>query len=169
VRVVDIETAMEQTGLMQGGEALSLLEHLRREAVLDYGTQLDAYSLSVEGEQFMRGHDRWGNFPVDRARWELRTKGQILARVNVSGRPEVGSVLLFAGRFWSVVRMDRGKLHVNSAHPVPEPLRASYDDVAPLVPGRLANKMGDVLWGRVPQGSVTLDSESSVGESGLSA
>lgn len=149
IRVQHLEEAMEATGLLQGGEASDLLEHMRREGVLDFNTQLDAYRLADSTERLMSGPDRWGNFPEDRARWELRSKGKYLARVNVSGRPEIGRVLLFAGRFWAVRRLERGRLDLMPTGGVPDPMRTSYDDVAPIVPGLIADQMSAIASAKV--------------------
>jgi hypothetical protein len=155
IRAEQIDDALADAGVLPSEGCLPILEHMRSSGVLEYLSALRAYRLSADRERLL-DRDHWGNFPVDRARWELRTHGRILARVNVTGAPDVGDVLLFGGRFWKISQVGRGTLHLQATQPVQDPLRATYDDAAPLVSGKTAERMGALATGREGTGDVGL-------------
>lgn len=126
--------------------ASELLAHLRDQGVLMTSPGGRKYELTLAAERLI-GSDVWGNFPADSGGWELRVSGRRLATVRFRDRPFVGLGILFAGRTWRVVAIQRRALSLVQDDNVVSPESPSYRDPSPLVSGRLAEQMSRLLAG----------------------
>jgi ATP-dependent Lhr-like helicase len=152
---VDLEGPLASVGLSKTW-AGGLLAHLRDLDVLMVSPGGRKFELSPSAERLLRS-DVWGNFPVDSGGWELRASGRRLATVQLPVRPYVGLGILFAGRTWRVLGVQRRTLSLVQDENVASPESPVYRDPSPLISWRLADQMRRLLAGEdVPPG-VQLD------------
>jgi len=141
----DLERAIKGIGVTRAAVDLIMAEMVDA-GLLAPAQPTGSYQLTVPAERLLGG-DQWSNFPEDRARWELSVAGRRMARIGLPGRPEAGQVLRFAGRYWSVGRVERSVVHVKPTSPVPSPIEAVYGSTVPMVPAATAAMMRQVLVG----------------------
>ena len=84
-----LRDAFADTDVLDATAASDLIEHLKNQGVLVFHSISNAYEFAAATD-LPNGHDRWGNFPADRASWVLATKGQAMSAVEFAGPPSSG-------------------------------------------------------------------------------
>ena len=132
------------TDVLDATAASDLIEHLKNQGVLVFHSISNAYEFAAATD-LPNGHDRWGNFPADRASWVLATKGQAMSAVELAGPPSSGDVILFGGRMWRVSSISKRTVNLVLTSPVANPIHVQYSDAPPLVPASMAATMRSII------------------------
>ena len=151
----DLEPLLASVGLSKSW-AGRLLSHLRDLDVLMTSPGGRKFELTPTAERLLSS-DVWGNFPVDSGGWELRAAGRRLATVQLPVRPFAGLGILFVGRTWRVLGVQRRTLSLVQDDAVASAESPVYRDASPLISWRLADQARRVLGGAGVAHGIQLD------------
>jgi ATP-dependent Lhr-like helicase len=112
---------------IQHDDIASILSELSKQRYLRYEPEWSSYQMGPNLEVLFNDNAIYSNISDSKSGWQIFHEGRRLAILPLSsGKIRIGTVILYAGRFWKVTAVGDNSATVSSTSPVSSPVRPMY-------------------------------------------